>query len=98
MRLGCRPIFARDASVSIEAYRDWGGLGWDITTGARTLSLQPNIALAASLIADPARAAMLSVLLDGRALPAGELAYAAGVTARRPAPISGNARGRIAGL
>lgn len=46
------------------------------------MSLQPNIALAASLIADPARAAMLSVLLDGRALPAGELAYAAGVTAQ----------------
>ena len=46
------------------------------------MSLQPNIALAASLIADPARAAMLAALLDGRALPAGELAYAAGVTAQ----------------
>ena len=63
------------------------------------MSLQPNIALAASLIADPARAAMLSVLLDGRALPAGELAYAAGVTgADGQLPSRENARGRIAGL
>ncbi|WP_448952053.1 ArsR/SmtB family transcription factor [Labrys neptuniae] len=37
----------------------------------------PNFAAAASLIADPARASMLTALLDGRALPAGELAYAA---------------------
>jgi DNA-binding transcriptional ArsR family regulator len=42
----------------------------------------PNVSLVASLIADPARAAMLTVLLDGRALPAGELAYAGGVTAQ----------------
>jgi len=42
---------------------------------------QPNIAGAAFLIADPARAAMLMSLLDGRARPAGELAFAAGVTA-----------------
>lgn len=43
---------------------------------------QPNIATAAFLIADPARAAMLMSLLDGRARPAGELAFAAGVTAQ----------------
>jgi DNA-binding transcriptional ArsR family regulator len=36
----------------------------------------------AFLIADPARAAMLMALFDGRALPAGELAHAAGVTAQ----------------
>lgn len=36
----------------------------------------------AFLIADPARAAMLTALLDGRALPAGELAHAAGITAQ----------------
>ena len=36
----------------------------------------------AYLMADPARALMLSVLLDGRALPAGELACAAGITAQ----------------
>jgi len=43
---------------------------------------QPNIASAAFLIADSARAAMLISLLDGRAWPAGELAAAAGVTAQ----------------
>ncbi|NTF44367.1 helix-turn-helix transcriptional regulator [Rhizobium rhizogenes] len=43
---------------------------------------QPNIASAAALIADPARAMMLVALLDGRARPAGELAYCAGVTAQ----------------
>ena len=36
----------------------------------------------AFLLADPARAVMLTALLDGRALPAGELAYAARVTAQ----------------
>jgi len=46
------------------------------------MSLEPNVAAVAFLIADPARAAMLSALLDGRALPAGELAYASGVTAQ----------------
>lgn len=43
---------------------------------------QPNIASAAFLIAEPARATMLIALLDGRARPAGELAFAAGVTAQ----------------
>lgn len=43
---------------------------------------QPSVAAAAFLIADPARAAMLTALIDGRARPAGELAYAAGVTAQ----------------
>jgi DNA-binding transcriptional ArsR family regulator len=42
----------------------------------------PSFASVAALIADPARAGMLIALLDGRALPAGELAYAAGVTAQ----------------
>jgi len=46
------------------------------------MSYQPNVATVAALIADPARAAMLTALLDGRALPAGELAYASGVTAQ----------------
>ena len=43
---------------------------------------QPHVATNAFLIADPARAAMLVSLLDGSARPAGELAYAAGVTAQ----------------
>src|SRR5450432_995172 len=36
----------------------------------------------AFLIADPPRGAMLMALIGGRALPAGELAYASGVTAQ----------------
>lgn len=42
--------------------------------------VNPGVAAAAQLIADPARANMLMALVDGRARPAGELAYAAGVT------------------
>jgi DNA-binding transcriptional ArsR family regulator len=42
----------------------------------------PSFSATASLLADPGRASMLMILLDGRALPAGELAYAAGVTAQ----------------
>jgi DNA-binding transcriptional ArsR family regulator len=41
---------------------------------------EPNIAAAAALIGDPARAAMLLALVDGRALPAGELAAFAGLS------------------
>lgn len=41
---------------------------------------RPKLAATAFLIADPARAAMLMALVDGRALPAGELAFAGGVT------------------
>lgn len=40
----------------------------------------PYIAEAAALIGDPSRAAMLSALMDGRALTATELAYASGIT------------------
>ncbi len=46
------------------------------------MSDEPNISAVAALIADPARAIMLTALLDGRALPAGELAYASGITAQ----------------
>ncbi len=42
----------------------------------------PNIALVASLFSDPARAAMLWLLIDGRAKPAGELAFAANISAQ----------------
>jgi DNA-binding transcriptional ArsR family regulator len=41
---------------------------------------EPNIATVAALIGDPARAAILAALADGRALPAGELAVAAGLS------------------
>lgn len=40
------------------------------------------LASTAALIADPARAAMLTVLLDGSSMPAGELARVAGVSAQ----------------
>ena len=46
------------------------------------MDTQPNLAATAFLISDPARAAMLMALTDGRARPAGELAYTAGVTAQ----------------
>jgi DNA-binding transcriptional ArsR family regulator len=46
------------------------------------MSALPSFSATAFLLADPARAAMLTALLDGRALPAGELAYASGVTAQ----------------
>jgi DNA-binding transcriptional ArsR family regulator len=41
---------------------------------------EPNIAAVAALIGDPARAAILLALADGRALPAGELAAFAGLS------------------
>jgi len=41
--------------------------------------MEPDIASIAALIGEPARAAMLLALLDGRALPAGELAFSANV-------------------
>jgi DNA-binding transcriptional ArsR family regulator len=42
--------------------------------------MEANVALPAALIGDPARAAMLLALLDGRALPASQLAWTAGVS------------------
>jgi DNA-binding transcriptional ArsR family regulator len=47
-----------------------------------TTTFQPGFAAIAALMADPAREAMLVALADGRALPAGELATAAGVSAQ----------------
>jgi DNA-binding transcriptional ArsR family regulator len=41
-----------------------------------------SLASTAALIADPARAAMLAALLDGRSLPSGELARISGVSAQ----------------
>ena len=40
----------------------------------------PNVAEVAALVGDPARANMLVALMDGRALTAKELAFAAGVS------------------
>lgn len=46
------------------------------------METQTPLASIAQLIGDPARAAMLMAVADGRARPAGELAFAAGVTAQ----------------
>jgi DNA-binding transcriptional ArsR family regulator len=46
------------------------------------MTFQPGFSVVAALIADPAREAMLVALADGRALPAGELASAAGISAQ----------------
>ncbi|MEJ2676887.1 MAG: winged helix-turn-helix domain-containing protein, partial [Acidihalobacter sp.] len=46
------------------------------------MAYDASFSSAATLIADPTRSLMLAALLDGRALPAGELAYAAGVSAQ----------------
>ena len=46
----------------------------------RCMKTGPDIALVASLVGDPARANMLTALMSGRALTAGELAREAGVT------------------
>ena len=42
---------------------------------------EPDFAYVAALAGEPARAAMLAVLFDGRAIPAGQLARTAGVSA-----------------
>lgn len=46
------------------------------------MTFQPGFAAVAALIGDPAREAMLVALSDGRALPAGELAAIAGISAQ----------------
>ena len=49
---------------------------------AENMNTKYPLASTAALIADPARAAMLTVLLDGSSMPAGELARVAGVSAQ----------------
>lgn len=46
----------------------------------RSMDAEPDISTIGALIGDPARANMLSILMDGRALTATELAYFAGIT------------------
>jgi DNA-binding transcriptional ArsR family regulator len=58
------------------------------------MAVQAGISRIAALLADPAREAMLVALADGRALPAGELARAAGIT---PQSASGHLRKMIEG-
>ena len=54
------------------------GPRWFIDDGS--MRGEPDVASVAALIGDPSRAAMLTVLADGRALPAGELAAVAGLS------------------
>lgn len=56
------------------------------------MSVFPNIAATAHLMADPTRSAMLVMLMDGRAYPAGVLARAAGVTAQTASAHLGKLR------
>jgi DNA-binding transcriptional ArsR family regulator len=58
------------------------------------MPVQAGFARIAALLADPAREAMLVALADGRALPAGELAGIAGITAQS---ASGHLRKMIEG-
>src|SRR3546814_2996594 len=51
-----------------------------LPTGAASMNPAIDLAFVAAAMADPSRAIMLSALLDGAALPAGELAYRARVT------------------
>lgn len=51
------------------------------------MRVESNIAPIAALFGEPSRAAVLTVLLDGRALPAGELARVAGIN---PTAASGH--------
>lgn len=44
------------------------------------MNAHPAITSTAALVADPTRASILLLLIDGRARPAGDLAYAAGVS------------------
>src|SRR3954471_21218708 len=46
----------------------------------RTMKSGPDISMVASLVGDPARANMLTALMNGRALTASELAQEAGIT------------------
>ncbi|HEX6959375.1 MAG TPA: helix-turn-helix transcriptional regulator [Ferrovibrio sp.] len=51
-----------------------------MSNAASTTGTEPQFALVAALVGDPARANILRMLMDGRARTAKELAFAAGVT------------------
>jgi DNA-binding transcriptional ArsR family regulator len=55
-------------------------LGEKIAHEEAAMQADPDLATVATLIGDPARAAMLAALLDGQALPAGELAACARIS------------------
>lgn len=72
----CRALPRQEAILSVgSAVDNMKRFGDD-----RSMDAEPNISTIGALIGDPGRANMLSVLMDGRALTAKELAYFAGVT------------------
>src|SRR5258708_40092039 len=73
-----RLMSAANASADPEASCDDFGLPRPYVSAMP--SSQPSIAEVAALVGNPARANVLLALLDGRALTATELAYAAGVS------------------
>ena len=79
-RLGDHALFLDVRIVSADPELS----GDDIRAGRsyvpHMLGSQPSISEVAALVGNPARANMLTALLDGRALTASELAYAAGVS------------------
>src|SRR5258706_15581449 len=66
----------------------------------RCMKVGPDIATIGSLLGDPARANMLTAMMAGQALTAGELAREAGVTAQTASShlAKMSAAGLIAGL
>ena len=89
---------AQNVSTHIEASDQGLGYSQSIPTWECTVIALTSFSSAAFLIADPARAAMLTALLDGRALPAGELAYAAGVTAQTASTFCWLGHGRCGSI
>src|SRR5271156_1956970 len=74
MRGGEPAYCSSPAETSRTTARYDGGIRKEIPT------MDANIAVPAALIADPARSAILLALMDGRAHPAGTLAYAANLS------------------
>jgi DNA-binding transcriptional ArsR family regulator len=52
----------------------------DASRRVSQMNVEPDLATIAALIGDPTRAAILSALMDGQALPASDLAYRAQIT------------------
>lgn len=71
-----------DAGRGFDTWKPASIDGFPEHTKAYAMTYDADFSAVAQLIADPTRAKMLLALLDGRALPAGELAYAANVSAQ----------------
>jgi DNA-binding transcriptional ArsR family regulator len=80
-RSKCLVNFDRDRSVRVERCARICIVARPIWSSAMP-TIAPQIAEVAQLVGDPGRANILSILMDGRALTASELAGVAGVTAQ----------------